>query len=695
MRTPLTCVSYSLSSLGFTKGFGKFMSACTLIFATSLMMAPSASFAKSAPAPRIKPNPPALSAYLTDRDARYLRQAISAAKRREWQQVERIQRSVRDPLAKDLIIWIQAVRDRNAPQSLLTKAAHDLNDWPRQSTIRAKAERNLFDSPMSPNATIAWFKGEAPITGEGRAVLARANYALGDEYVGDMWLKSAWRESKLTRDRQRTLFKEFKSKFTQEDHALRADHLIWSGRAHFGKAKALLPLMGADERKLMDARLRVAANRSGMDNAIKAVPSRYKKDTGLLYERAKWRRKRRTKQSALPLYLDISKAPTSDAGKAAVWRERRLMTYWLIGEKNFRDAYKLTLNHGFEGGVGLAEAEFLGGWLALRKLKDPAKAQAHFSKLIENVSTPVSLARGHYWMGRAQSGPLATQSFQQAAQYPNTFYGQLAMVKLNPDQPILALPYETPNEFALAQLRADRRVKAMKLLAEMGDERLFSQFAFHLDDVLPSLTDLSALSQISKDYGYMRPSLRAAKQASRFQSMLTDSSYPIVRVIEDMPSDFEKEFVYSIARQETEFETNAISSARAYGLMQMINATAKNTARKHRIPYSQSRLLTDAEYSARLGAHHLNDLLKKWDGSYILTAVSYNAGPHRAKRWIEAYGDPRSPDVDPIDWIESTPFSETRNYMQRVLENIQVYRARRNNNVHPLHIERDLHFGQP
>jgi len=176
--------------------------------------------------------------------------------------------------------------------------------------------------------------------------------------------------------------------------------------------------------------------------------------------------------------------------------------------------------------------------------------------------------------------------------------------------------------------------------------------------------------------------------------MLTDSGYPIVQVIENMPSKFEKAFVYAIARQETEFETNAVSSARAYGLMQMINATAKYTARKHRIPYNQSRLLSDADYAAKLGAYHLNDLLERWDGSYVLAAVSYNAGPHRAKQWIKKYGDPRTGEIDPIDWIESTPFSETRNYVQRVLENMQVYRARRNGNAHPLNIERDLRYGQ-
>ena len=646
------------------------------------------------PSPRIKPTPPALSQFLNDKDARALRKAIAASKRGSWTEFRRYHQGIQDPLAKDLLTWVRATKDPNAPQSLLTTAAHNLSDWPRQTSIRAKAEANLFDSPPSARNVVEWFKGRDPVSGEGRAALARAYYELGNNETADMWLRSAWRESKLTRDRQKKVFGEFKSKLTRDDHAVRADHLIWNGRSHFTKARALLPLMASDERKLMDARIRVAANRSGMDSAIKAVPVKYKEDTGLLFERAKWRRKKKTKKYALPVYKNVKIAPLSEPGREALWREEKLMAYWLISEKRYQDAYHLTLNHGFERGTEFAEAEFLAGWLALRKLNNRVAAEQHFRNLAEAVSTPVSLARGYYWLGRSQSGTNRLQSFQRAAQYPNTFYGQLALTQLNDGVPLLVLPSEASYGTALAMLSVDRRVKAMKLLAEAGDERLYSQFSFHLDDVLETPEDLSALAQIAKDYGYMRPSLRAAKQAGRFQTMLTESGYPIVQVIENMPDTFEKAFVYAIARQETEFETNAVSSARAYGLMQMINATAKYTARKHRIPYSQSRLLTDADYAATLGAHHLNDLLARWDGSYVLAAVSYNAGPHRARQWIKKYGDPRTGEIDPIDWIEATPFSETRNYVQRVMENMQVYRARRNGNIHPLHLERDLRSGQ-
>jgi len=281
-----------------------------------------------------------------------------------------------------------------------------------------------------------------------------------------------------------------------------------------------------------------------------------------------------------------------------------------------------------------------------------------------------------------------------ASSYPNTYYGQLAAIKQDGSNAQIILPPELVSDQTKALFDSDRRVRALHILGEAGEARYFSQFAFHMDDELTDEYGLSLLSQLSKDYGFMRPSLRAAKQAGRFQTMLTNSGYPTIAAIDALPAKFDMPFVYAIARQESEFETNVVSSAKAYGLMQMINSTAKATARKHRIPYSRERLGSDGDYAANLGALHLNDLLDRFDGSYILAAVGYNAGPHRANAWIKKYGDPRKPEVDAVDWVEKIPFSETRNYVQRVLENMQVYRARLNNNTGPNRLESDLENGR-
>ena len=372
------------------------------------------------------------------------------------------------------------------------------------------------------------------------------------------------------------------------------------------------------------------------------------------------------------------------------------MTYWAIEEKRFQDAYDLTLNHGLTKGQSFAEAEFLSGWLALTKLGQPSRALEHFTRLQSGVGLPVSLSRAAYWQGRAaeRAQPGTERGYYaDAAQYVNTFYGQLASKKLSGRLASLQLPPEPDRTFALTAFNSDPRVSAMKLFGEIDDERFYTQFSFHLDDEFTDPAQLSLLAETGADFGYMRPSIRAAKQAGRLKTMLTEVGYPLIPSISGLGSQFDIPFVYAIARQESEFNYSAVSHANAYGMMQMINATAKATARKHRIPYNRARMTTDIDYSARLGAHHLNDLLARYDGSYIMSAAAYNAGPHRVDRWVKTYGDPRTGEIDPIDWLESLPFSETRNYIQRVMENMQVYRARLNGGSSENRAASDLNAG--
>jgi len=621
------------------------------------------------PTPRVKPPAPNASQYLSEKDSQRFRKGLRAAQKRQWSGLDQQIKKLDDPTAKDVLRWVRAARNPNVSFKDISYVVQDLPNWPRMTSIQAKAEGIMFDEPISARKTLEWFQGKEPISGEGRAALARAHFSQGNKDSGDLWLKSAWRDSKLTRRRQQAIFKEYRGKLTKEDHAVRADHLIWQGRRHHAKAEALLPHMGKKQRALMNARIRTASNRSGMDAAIKSVSQDLRSDAGLLYERAKWRRRKKTKTYALPVYLQITNPPLNSNGREVLWKEQRIMLRWAIQEEKYQEAYQLAINHGMSRGAGFAEAEFTAGWLALTKLGQPGKAAQHFETLKNGVSLSVSLSRAAYWQARAAE---ALGDGNSRAYYA---------------------PIEADTTAIRATFESDPRTRAMHLLAEAGEERYFSNFAFHLDDEFDDTRELTLLSQLAKDYGYMRPSLRAAKQAARLQAMLTESGYPLIEEIESLPANFDIPFVYAVARQESEFEFNVVSSAKAYGMMQMIDSTAKYTARKHRIPYSRSKLTADRDYSAKLGAHHLHDLLDMFDGSYILSAAAYNAGPHRSKTWIKAYGDPRTGEIDPIDWVESIPFSETRNYVQRVMENMQVYRARRNGNQSDNQIYQDLTQG--
>ena len=669
------------------------------LLASSLLLASPLYASAAVPAPRLKPAAPAISAYMSETDAKQFRKGISAAKARRWPDVEQAMKRLGDPVAKDTLRWLQATNDKNTSTETLEYVHKSLSDWPRIVRVRAESERRMFDKNWNSQRVFDWFSGQVePVSGEGRAALARAYYAKGDQINGDKYLRLAWRESRLSRERQKTIFKLYSKKLTKEDHAARADHLIWSGYRHYDSARALLQHMGSTDRALMRARMTLNRNSSGMDAAVNAIPNSSLLDPGFAYERARWRRRKKSKEYALPVYLSVRTAPESELGKKAMWREKKIMAYWSISEGDYKEAYQLSLHHGLERGTEFAEAEFLAGWMALTGLQEPDRALRHFERLRDGVGSPISLARAHYWVGRsheaAQDGQ-ADQSYRQAAQYPNTYYGMLAGQEVDGSSHSITLPPEFITEQDKSEFAADNRIRALHLIGETGEQHFFSQMSYHLDDEVDSLSKLSLLSELAEDYGFMRPSLRAAKQAGRFQGMLTESGYPLVTSIDALPKQkFEEPFVYAIARQESEFATNAVSSAKAYGMMQMINSTAKATARKHRVKYDRNRLATDGDYAAKMGALHLNDLLDQWDGSYILAAVSYNAGPHRAKTWIKKYGDPRKDDVDAIDWVEKIPFSETRNYVMRVMENMQVYRARLNNDSTVNRMEQDLKAGQ-
>ena len=650
------------------------------------------------PVPRIKPAASNTSQILSQDDAKYLRLGMRSAQRNSWSDVARYHGRIKDPVAKDILAWRMAVRTNNLSLNQMKNLISRQPDWPYMITIRAKAEKMMFDNPLSASETLDWFNAlpapyNEPASGEGRAVLARAYFQRGDDLNGKAWLEKAWRDSRLTRDRQKTLFSQYKNKLTREDHAARADHLIWLGSRYYSSAQALLPHMSTADRKLMDARMRVGANRSGMDNAIKALTPAQTKDTGLLFERARWRRKRKDKTYALPVYLDIQQPASTEKGRDRLWTEQKIMAYWLISEKEYRKAYDVIRPHGMTRGADFAEAEFLAGWLSLRKLNNAKQSKEHFDRLRNGVRTPVSVSRAAYWQGRAESAmglPSAQVRFAEAARHPNTYYGQLAIEETSGGLAYITLPPEGDGAALRDQFEAKPIVRALRIIGETGDERVFRQFSFHFDDQITTSDELTLLAKLAKDYVFYAPAVRAAKLGGNVGPILTESSYPIPAVITDLGPEFDIPYVFAIARQESEFAVGAISHANAYGMMQMINATAKETARRHRIRYSKSRLTSDQEYAARLGALHINDLLERFDGNYIMVAAAYNAGPHRVKQWVKKYGDPRDPNVDAIDWVESLPFSETRNYIMRVMENHQVYKARLNNDQSELTLKRDL-----
>nr|MBP6690018.1 lytic transglycosylase domain-containing protein [Hyphomonadaceae bacterium] len=366
---------------------------------------------------------------------------------------------------------------------------------------------------------------------------------------------------------------------------------------------------------------------------------------------------------------------------------------------NYQLAYQLVSNHGLTSGESFADAEWLSGWISIRYLSNPQRAAEHFSHLADNVSSPVSLSRALYWRAEAQRALGNTgeseRLFNEAARFNFTYYGQLAATRGNRTAE-LSLP-ETAQVSDAARTRFNNRelVRALRVMAEVGAQRDFESIAFYLDDTLDDPMEMELLSQLAREQSYHRTALRSAKAGLFRNVVAVSSAYPLIDLPPTVQSQgrIEPALVLAIIRQESEFDAGAISNANARGLMQLIPSTAQLQARREGMTYERAALTTDPQYNMTLGSAHLADLVNNFNGSYVLAIASYNAGSSRANEWIADWGDPRSPNVDVVDWIELIPFSETRNYVQRVTENLQVYRYRLAGHPTPITLEQDLKRG--
>lgn len=647
------------------------------------------------PVPRLKPDVPNHSQLLSDADFSLFRRAMAAADDDDWDEVRTYHYQLENRVAQDLMLWRIAVSDARAPFSDLNVAINTLGDWPRSWSIQREAEWKIEDSGMSPALIAQWFEGREPVTGEGRVALGRALIALGRTEEGEAQIVEAWRTQRMRLSFQSDTLREHRELFTREDHATRVDFLLWAGQRT--AASRLTPLLSAAEQRLADARIRLATRRGGVDRAVDAVPASLQDHPGLLYERARWRRRSGYDDRALPLLLELPDGYHDARALDAMWTERKLMILDLIRDEQFEDAYRLSSAHGMSSGVDFADAEFLSGWLALTRLEDPLAAFEHFATLEAGVTTDVSLARAKYWQGRAAEASgeleLARDRFLAAAEHPTVYYGQLALLALGPEAARLDLPPDPqPTEEELAAFEGRRDIQALRLLAEVDSDYLFRVFIYHLDDEMETAIEQAMLADIALEFNRLRQAVRAAK-AGRLQGItLAERAYPLIDLPDYAPIMPEAALTLSVIRQETEFDPRAVSGAGARGMMQMMPATARQTARQLDMPYDFQRLTDDPQYNLVLGMAHLDEVVDDYDGSLVMALAAYNAGGHRVRRWVENYGDPRTGEIDPIDWTESIPFSETRNYVQRVIENVQVYRARLGETLEPteLRISGDL-----
>ncbi|MBI1249891.1 MAG: transglycosylase SLT domain-containing protein [Alphaproteobacteria bacterium] len=630
-----------------------------------------------------------------------LRDGLSAASSGDWAGVRTLRAGASDALVRRILDWRYA-SDRSAPLSFseLATALNTFSDWPGRATMRQRAEQAIFDSALLAQQRIDFLgQDDGPLTGDGKIALAAAYADLGRRSEATAIARGAWRDNALTPRAEDEALARFGSALTADDHAARVDLLLWRGER--SAASRLSTRLSSSQQALTRARIALQTRqRRGLQAAVDAVPAALRDAPGLLYDRTQYIRRTGRPEVAISVAAQIRPTDAPPATRDDIFAERRLYVSRAMKARDYPLAYRLVADHGMTSGAAFADAEWLAGWLALRFTNQPTLAAGHFTHLDENVSTPVSRSRALYWRAQAAKAlgnrDESNARLTEAARYDFAFYGQLAAAERDPNHRI-TLPNDGPPSREVRQRFENREVvRALRLIAEVGSQRDFESVAYYLDDALDNADELELLSELAREQSFMRTAVRSAKAGLHRGIVAPNSAYPLIPLPDFVQTSTRPEpaLVLAIIRQESEFDPNAVSSVGARGLMQLMPATARLTANRYGMSYDgPAALNANTTYNITLGARHLSDLLDSFNGSYVLTIAAYNAGPGRAREWIEEWGDPRARSVDVVDWIELIPFSETRNYVQRVLENVQVYRHRLSGAPAPLMIEQDLRRG--
>ena len=648
------------------------------------------------PIPSLRPGPAlsmASNSATSPLDLAAVKQAIQLIHRGRIDEATSIENTISDPVARKLVEWLILRSDGSDADFARYAAFIAANpSWPSLVALRRRAEAALWQEQLPPPAVLAFFRDEPPHSAKGFFALARALLARGDSAGARQAVEQAWRDDGFTSEIEAQAREMFAGLITPDDDKARMDARLYAGD---GDA-ALRAAQHLDPVQVAIAKARAAViNRSENAKALlEAVPASAQRDPGYMFSRIQWLRHADKIEEAARWMMAAPRDPALLYDTDQWWVERRLIARKLLDLGEDKLAYQIANEAAVPTSENpKAEQQFTAGWIALRFLRQPTVALAHFARIADGVTNPITLARSFYWQGRAAEAAGREQDarayYETAARYPTAYYGQLARARLGLDEVTLHAAPKPPPE-----LRALELARAFEILYAVDQRDVVASMAADLADKANDVAALATLADIAQRHDDARATLLIGKIALGRGFPLEHYAFPDFGVPKFQPvgPEVERCVVYSIVRQESAFNPRVVSSANALGLMQVTPAAGRDTARKFKVEFDQRRLMDDVAYNAQLGSAELGSDINDYRGSYILAFVAYNAGRRRVQQWIQQYGDPRDPRVDPIDWIERIPISETRNYVERVLENVQVYRARLDNNPKLL-IAADLRRG--
>ena len=620
-----------------------------------------------------------ISKYYNKKDFNLAKKAISEMKKSKWPTALKNAKKAKDKTIYNFIQWRHLLKKGNQASYYDYKTFIDNNeDYPRIGRIKYLAEHKLSTDKVSPKKIIDFFSSEKPLSGFGEMILGESFILSGDKEKGIQLIKKGWIRAELTKSELRSYRKKYKKYLNANDYIKRADYLAWNNK--YWDLKRLLRYLPKDYELLYNARQLLMSKSYGVDNAISKVPAKFKNDSGLNYDRLKWRRKRGRVDSSVEIFLKIKNTKDYLVRPDKWWVEREIISRSLIYKKKYELAYKISSNHGMDEGPDFAAAEWMSGWIALSFLDDPLLAKDHFENFYDNVGYPISVARGAYWLGKTyeklNNNELSVKWFTEASKYLTTYYGQLAFLKLNPNENFeLSKDFKVKKEYREYFFKKDI-VRTIYLLDELDEDKYAKFMLRHL--ALDNINNGSEIlaAELATNIERFDFAIQISKIASYEKRFHNKYNYPIISTPEYINGRKipESAFILSIIRQESEFDLSANSHAGAKGLMQLMPYTAKLVAKQAKLPYSKSRLTADPEYNINLGSHYIAGLILEYEGAYPFAIAAYNAGPKRVRYWKKINKNPQKNQIDYVDWIELIKFRETRNYVQRVLENYNVYR---------------------
>ncbi len=635
---------------------------------------------------------------LSPADHALFQRAFAAAAKSDWTAALALGDQGTDTAARQLLQWRYALdRNSGAKFSDIDAVMKIAATWPLKGTLQARAEAAIAPDPsgssgMTPAQIIAWFAGREPNSSIGRVRLGEALVATGQAAKGGPLIARGWAEGSFDDFTENAIRTQDAAYLTSESDRIRLDNLVWRGET--AAAQRQMTRVSAQSAAIARARILLDGGTRSAKAALTAVadPS----DPALLYDWARALRTEHQDDAAHAKLMLIAPAELAKDHTARWWAEVNVEARDMLKAGDPMGALAMVDHAALPPGDDYAEQQFLGGFITLRYLKDPAASLAWFQRLDADVSRPISKSRAEYWLGRAyeamNDNTAAVTHYRLAAAYPETFYGQLAQARTQ-SAPLLHLNDSGVVAAEKSEIENDPLMPQIRVLADLGQAGDLRLFAEADAQIYSSPRHLKAFLQSLTEWGYPEIAVRLAKTASYAGAMMLDFTHPVLALpaYKAQGGAPDPALVLGLIRQETEFDPYAVSSAGARGLMQVMTFTARKSARLAHLPYRPADLLTNRDYNLQLGMIEFAGHLSTWNGSLVLAAAGYNAGDTNTRRWVAAIGDPRTGAVDPIDFIEQIPFSETRNYVERVLENTEVYRNRLSGKDVPLQIMSDLY----